>query len=105
MLVLQGSWTLLCAEYSMAIKSLVGQVGVDVAGKAHNCQANSKHRIEKGDTRLKVRNGRSWSHYCCACGKTIISKDILKLTELKKIGSVAGFDFMSKAGSSDFLCR
>lgn len=69
----------------MAIKSLVGQVGVDVAGKAHNCQANSKHRIEKGDTRLKVRNGRSWDHYCCACAETIIARDILKLTELGKL--------------------
>lgn len=69
----------------MAIKSLVVQVGVDVAGKAHNCQANSKHRIEKGDTRLKVRNGRSWDHYCCTCAETIIARDILRLTELKKL--------------------
>ncbi|WP_265288702.1 hypothetical protein [Verminephrobacter eiseniae] len=69
----------------MAIKSLVVQVRVDVAGKAHNCQANSKHRIKKGDTRLKVRNSRGWNHYCCACAETIISKDILKLTELKKL--------------------
>lgn len=69
----------------MAIKSLVVQVGVDAAGKAHNCQANSKHRIEKGDVRLKVRNGRSWDHYCRACAVTIIAKDIHKLTELGKL--------------------
>ena len=69
----------------MAIKSLVVQVGVDAAGKAHNCQANSKHRIEKGDIRLKVRNGRSWNHYCQTCAKVIIAKDIYKLTELMKL--------------------
>jgi hypothetical protein len=46
----------------MAIKSLVTHVEVDTAGKAHNCQAGAKHRIEKGDIRLKVRNGRSWDH-------------------------------------------
>lgn len=69
----------------MAIKSLIVQVRVDTAGKAHNCQANSKHRIEKGDTRLKVRNGRSWNHYCCHCAKTIIDRDMRKLTELKKL--------------------
>lgn len=62
----------------MAIKSLIVQVGVDTAGKAHNCQANARHRIEKGDVRLKVRNGRGWDHYCKACAETIIARDILK---------------------------
>lgn len=67
----------------MAIKSLVTQVEVDRAGKAHNCQANAKHRIEKGDIRLKVRNGRSWDHYCLACAKNIIGRDIEKLRGLE----------------------
>ena len=69
----------------MAIKSLVEKVGVDIAGRAHNCQANSKHRIEKGDIRLKVRNGRNWDHYCRACAETIITRDIHKLNELMKL--------------------
>jgi hypothetical protein len=67
----------------MAIKSLVVQVGVDTAGKAHNCQASAKHRIERGDVRLKVRNGRGWDHYCRACALSIISRDISKLTALQ----------------------
>lgn len=67
----------------MAIKSLVVQVGVDVAGKSHNCQANSKHRIAMGEVRLKVRNGRSWDHYCRACAETIIARDLEKLTVLR----------------------
>lgn len=69
----------------MAIKSLVVRVQVDTAGKAHNCQANAKHRIEKGDVRLKVRNGRSWDHYCRACAETIIARDIAKLTALQSL--------------------
>lgn len=69
----------------MAIKSLVCQVGVDTAGKSHNCQANSKHRIAMGDIRLKVRNGRSWDHYCTDCARTIISRDIAKLTALQEL--------------------
>lgn len=69
----------------MAIKSLVVRVQVDTAGKAHNCQANAKHRIEKGDVRLKVRNGRSWDHYCRACAMTIIARDISKLTALQTL--------------------
>lgn len=69
----------------MAIKSLIVQVGVDAAGKSHNCQANSKHRIAMGDIRLKVRNGRSWDHYCRACAETIIARDIAKLAVLSAL--------------------
>jgi len=69
----------------MATKSLVVQVRVDTAGKAHNCQGNSKHRIERGDVRLKVRNGRSWDHYCRACAENIITRDLHKLSELMKL--------------------
>lgn len=69
----------------MAIKSLVTHVEIDIAGKAHNCQANAKHRIEKGDVRLKVRNGRSWDHYCLGCAKNIIGRDIEKLKRLQEM--------------------
>ncbi len=65
------------------IKSLIEQVGIDRAGSGHNCQANAAHRIKKGDVRLKVRNGRGWDHYCCACAVTIIARDIQKLTNLQ----------------------
>jgi len=66
------------------IKSLIVQVKINAAGKAHNCQANSRHRLEKGETRLSVRNGRSWDHYCRACGEIIIERDIQKLTDLRR---------------------
>jgi len=73
----------------MAIKSLVVRVEVDTAGRAHNCQANAKHRIKKGDVRLKVRNGRSWNHYCRACAETIIARDITKLAALRNLTPMA----------------
>ena len=66
------------------IKSLIAQVQIDTAGKAHNCQANVRHRIQKGELRLKVRNGRSWDHYCRACAEVIIDRDIQKLTALRQ---------------------
>lgn len=69
----------------MAIKSLVTQVQVDRAGKSHNCQANSKHRVAMGDVRLKVRNGRSWDHYCRDCATIILARDIAKLTALQNL--------------------
>lgn len=61
------------------VKSLLDRVEIDQAGKAHNCQANARHRIEKGEKRLKVRNGRSWDHYCLECAKTIVARDIAAL--------------------------
>ncbi|MGI1678070.1 MAG: hypothetical protein K6L75_05015 [Cellvibrionaceae bacterium] len=66
------------------IKSLITQTEVDEAQRAHNCQASSKHRIERGQKRLKVKNGRSWDHYCVACAKQIIGKDKEKLNLLAK---------------------
>lgn len=66
-------------------KSLIEQALVDTALKSHNCQANSNHRIAKGDIRLKVRNGRGWDHYCKECADKIISSDITKLSELAKL--------------------
>ena len=69
----------------MTIKSLITRVHVDVARKSHNCQANSNHRIAKGDVRLKVRNGRSWDHYCRNCALNILSRDIAKLKALQSL--------------------
>jgi len=64
------------------VRSLIVQVDVDTAGRAHNCQANGRHRIERGEVRLKVTNGRGWDHYCRACALTIIDRDAQKLAEL-----------------------
>jgi len=67
----------------MAVRSILVQVGVDHAGKAHNCQANAKHRIEKGDLRLKIRNGMGWDHYCKSCANQIVAKAFQRLRELE----------------------
>lgn len=69
----------------MAIKSLLVKVSVDFAIKAHNCQANSKHRIQRGEVRLKVKKGRSWDHYCRECAEIIINRDIQKLARLQEL--------------------
>ena len=66
------------------IKSIVIRVEIDQAKKAHNCQANASHRIQGGDTRLNVRNGRSWDRYCVSCAKMIIERDIAELQELQR---------------------
>jgi hypothetical protein len=66
------------------IKSILLQLEIDQAKIAHNCQANAKHRLQRGDTRLNVRNGRSWDRYCAACAKTIIERDIAELQKIQE---------------------
>ena len=73
----------------MTTKSLVIHVRVDIAARAHNCQASAKHRIEKGEARLKVRKGRSWDHYCRDCAEKILARDIAKLTALQGLTPTA----------------
>lgn len=63
-------------------KSILQRVEVDEAQKAHNCQHNSKHRLERGDKRLKVWKDRSPDHYCASCALAIIERDIAKLQSL-----------------------
>lgn len=66
------------------IRSLVTRVEIDVAKKAHNCQANARHRIVRGDKRLSVRSGRSWDRYCLECGRNIVQRDLGALEALAR---------------------
>ena len=66
----------------MAIKSLRIPTDVDVAEKAHKCKGNSRHPIQRGDKRLKVRNGWGWSHYCLHCARKMIRRDMDALEKL-----------------------
>ena len=66
------------------IKSIVTRVEVDTAKKAHNCQANVRHRIERGNKRLNVSKGRSWDRYCLECARNIIRRDIAALKAMAR---------------------
>jgi hypothetical protein len=63
-------------------KSILRRVEVDEAKRAHNCQHNENHRLERGHRRLKVWNDRSADHYCVLCALNIINRDIAKLRAL-----------------------
>jgi hypothetical protein len=65
-------------------KSLIIRVEIDAVQKAHNCQANAAHHLVRGDKRLKVRNGRSWDHYCVSCATAILERDIAELQTLQR---------------------
>ncbi len=65
-------------------KSILQKVEIDIAQRAHNCQHNSRHRIQRGDKRLKIKKERSWEHYCCDCAKAIMGRDIKHLQNLRE---------------------
>lgn len=64
-------------------KSLLPNAVVDQAKKAHPCQHNPRHRLERGQKRLKVRVGRTYEHFCAECSIDTIERDIAKLQALK----------------------
>ena len=66
----------------MAHKSILLNVRVDVVCRAHDCQHNRRHRLEKGQLRLKVRKDRSDEHFCVQCALGIIERDIKELESL-----------------------
>lgn len=69
-------------------KSILQRVEIDQAKKAHNCQHNQNHRLERGDTRLKVWNDRAADYYCVGCALDIIRRDRAFLDDLeRKLGA------------------
>lgn len=66
------------------IRSLVTRTEVDEAQRSHNCQGNRGHRINRGDKRLKVIDGRGHDHYCIDCAKTITKRDIERLEAIAR---------------------
>ena len=66
----------------MAYKSLIVTMEITAAGRAHNCRFNKKHRLEKGVRRLTIRSEGNEHHYCLACAKIFLVKDIERLRAL-----------------------
>ena len=63
-------------------KSLLPKLEIDVVCRAHNCQHNSRHHLQKGDKRLKVTEGRSVEHFCINCALDMIKRDIFTLNSI-----------------------
>jgi len=55
---------------------------IDVAARSHTCRRNEAHLIARGQRRLKVRDGRSWKHYCLECAQKILAHDIAELNDV-----------------------
>jgi len=63
-------------------RTFVSNLEIDVAQRAHNCQANRAHRITAGTSRLKVKEGRSEEHYCISCAVVSVEADLKRLQAL-----------------------
>jgi hypothetical protein len=65
-------------------KSFLARLAVDHALRAHPCQHNKKHRLQKGDVRLKMTVDRADEHFCGPCALESISLDIRELEDLRQ---------------------
>lgn len=63
-------------------KSFLPQLEVDHVLRAHDCQHNQRHRLERGEARLKAKVNGTHEHFCRRCALEIINRDIAKLTAL-----------------------
>jgi len=66
----------------MARRSLIVSMEWTVAGRAHDCRYNKKHRLEKGSRRLTIKSDGDEHHYCVSCAKSFFEHDIKKLQNL-----------------------
>lgn len=64
-------------------RSLIVSMEITVAGRAHNCRQSDGHRIEKGMKRLTVKSNGDQHHYCLACARTFLAKDVERLQALR----------------------
>jgi hypothetical protein len=65
-------------------KSILARIEIDEAKRAHNCQHNARHRLQRGDKRLKMIQDRSSEHFCTVCGLDFIRRGIARLQELER---------------------
>jgi hypothetical protein len=62
-------------------KSLILNMEITTAGHKHGCRHNRKgHLLAKGDRRLTILTENH--HYCLACAKAFLAKDIERLQKL-----------------------
>lgn len=71
-------------------KSFLKNISIDTAKLSHSCKHNKKHKINKGDKRLKLKEDRAFQHFCVECARESLKKDISELNalliELEKVG-------------------
>lgn len=67
------------------MKAILHPISVDLAAKAHNCHHNKKHRIERGQKRLKFKVERSYQHFCVPCAQRMLDQARVGITEIEQL--------------------
>ncbi len=65
-------------------KSVVVSMEITVAGRAHDCRYNKNHRLEKGVSRLTIKEDGDEHHYCLTCAKVFLQQGTTRLQSLSE---------------------
>jgi hypothetical protein len=63
-------------------KSVVVSMEITTAGRAHDCRYNKNHRLEKGMSRLTIKEDGDEHHYCLPCARTFLLQGAERLRTL-----------------------
>ena len=65
-------------------KTFIKTITIDVAKRAHNCKNSKSHRINSGDKRIGLKEGRSNHYYCVECAIKFINSNINSLIAIRE---------------------
>lgn len=63
-------------------KSVLVSMEITTVGRAHDCRFNKKHRLEKGMSRLTIKEDGDEHHYCLSCARTFLLQGAVRLQTL-----------------------
>lgn len=69
-------------RFSVSHKSLIKNLFITQAGRAHSGSHSKRYRFAKGEHRLTVKEGRDESHYPLNVAETYLRESIQKLSGL-----------------------
>jgi hypothetical protein len=64
-------------------KSVVVSMEITIARSSHNCRFNDGHRIQKGVSRLTIKEDGSVLNYCLPCAKSFLATGISRLQQMQ----------------------
>lgn len=64
-------------------KSVLASMEITVAGSSHNCRFNDGHRIQKGMSRLTIKEDRTKLNYCLECAQLFLVQGSERLQQLR----------------------
>lgn len=72
-------------------KSVLVSMEITTVGRAHDCRFNKKHRLEKGMSRLTIKEDGDEHHYCLSCARTFLLQAAERLqTLLQEVERLVG---------------